>query len=284
MQERDKFEGYVKSKNWSSAYEWLHSEICLLHSRLIRQRVFYNTFGVLMSFVLAFFTWVVLAPSASDKELEAFPLITLCTNLFNTLTESVSGGKAAVIAGLLLIPLLAGLVALLFACGYKSRKYGRQIGSPKSNRDYTDVQNKLELLNKVHNKYRSGLYPLVYYFLFTGIFTGGVMVITSVPFGLNPFEYLFVAILCDAIYGVIFFAFAAIFDWLCGNNKISSYDVYRWDDLVKMAAGTYVYEREEEPVPEVNIYSSDYETEEERIKRIVIETEEALTGKGYGDY
>ena len=106
MQDRKKLETYLKKGYWNKADEWLQDELCFLHNKVIRQRIVYHSFGVLMSFVMAFFTWVVLFPSADEKELNAFPLTTLCNNLFHMLCKAVPGGKAVVVIGLILIPCL----------------------------------------------------------------------------------------------------------------------------------------------------------------------------------
>ena len=109
MQSRFLLEGYLKTANWLEANEWLQEECCLLHAKLKRKRIVYNIFGILMALVTAFFNWVILFGMGDEEELIAFPLTTLCHNLFLLLCEKIPGGKAVVIIGLLLLPFVVAL-------------------------------------------------------------------------------------------------------------------------------------------------------------------------------
>lgn len=301
MQDRKTFETYLKNKNWDKADEWLQTELCFMRSKLSRNRIVCHSFGVLMSIVLAFFTWVVLFPSADEKELIAFPLATVCHNLFNMLCETVPGGKAVVIIGLLLIPFLVSLILAIVSLIFKSRKY---INSNKGNTKNTgarEIEEKLTLLSNVYNKYDDNGLKILLYFLFTGVLTGGIMVISSAPGGLNPFEYIFVGLVCDVVYFLVFMGCAFVFSWFREIGGAKRYPTYDWKKIVEAAIGegkpktdayipvssgvenTVYYQRKFDEYY-AQYMGLDYETEEERAKRIVREVEEDLSGRGYGDY
>lgn len=294
MQDRKKFETYLKKGYWNKADEWLYEELCFLHNKVIRQRIVYHSFGVIMSLVMAFFTWVVLFPSADEKELKAFPLTTICNNLFNMLCKAIPGGKAVAVIGLILIPCLVALILALAFSRYKSKTYPNSIQNTAKKKTAKHVEEKLKMLSGEYGKY-DGEYPmLILYALFAGVFTGGVMVFSSTYGGLNPFEYIFVGIICDIVYGLIFFGCICPVYWLRDRMGVQSYPTYDWGKIVEKTTGEYTYSKSErEPSlyyqEKFNEYyamytGTEYETPEERAKRIAIEIEEELSGKGYGDY
>ena len=295
MQDQKQFEAYLKSHSWSKADAWLETELCLMRSKLKFQRVVHHTFGILMSIVVAFFTWVILFPSADEKELKAFPLATICNNLFQMLCQRVPGGKPAVIIGLVLIPFLVG--AILALALYWIKPKATVCG--KTRASVHDVNKKLGELCAVYGKYHE-IYGVLLYFLFAGFLSGGIMVLTSVYGGLNPFEYLFVGIILDVAYFVIFFGASFVFTSFRDKWGVSYYHIYDWRREVeavidkskeKQSSNSYIPSpRTDNPYyqKKFNEYYAqymglDYETDEEKAKRIAIEIEDDLTGN-YGDY
>lgn len=231
-----------------------------------------------------------------EKELKAFPLTTICNNLFQMLCQRVPGGKPVVIIGLVLLPFLvsAVLALALYWIKPKNAPYGKKRASVH------DVDKKLKEFCEVDGKYNS-IYGILLYFLFAGLLSGGIMVVTSVYGGLNPFEYLFVAIILDAIYFVVFLGASFVFSMFRYKWGVTYYHIYDWRREVeavidkskeKKSSNSYIPEpRTDNPYYEqkFNEYYAQYmglkyETEEEKAKRIALEIEEELTGKGYGDY
>ena len=296
MQNRNEFEDYLKKHQWKNANEWLFAEIRFLRCKLTLQRIVQNTFGVLMSVVLAFFTWVVLFPSADEKELKAFPMTTWCHNLYTWLCSALPGGKIAVIAGLLIAPFLVALVLAIAFCWIRPsrRKESGEIANVQR------VSKKIETLKWLYYKYDSNL-TITLYTILAGLLTGGVMVVLSAPGGMNPFEYIFVGLICSVVHFAVMFGCAWIFYFFRDRLGVAWYPVGDWTDIVdkvtvgrKTASSThfspssgiestdYYKEKYEEAYA---IYTGQpYETPEERAKRIAKEIEDDLTGKGYGDY
>ena len=116
IHKREWLEKYIDWKSWTSADNWLHTELCYLHKKVLRGRVIYYTFGALMSVVMAFFTWVVFFAKADETELAVFPLATSCNNLYIKLCQMVPGGAPTVITGLLLIPFLVSVIIAVVFC------------------------------------------------------------------------------------------------------------------------------------------------------------------------
>lgn len=301
MQDRKLFESYLIRHSWGQADAWLEAELCFMRSKFTRQRIVYHTFGVLMSLVLAFFTWVVLFPSADEKELKAFPLATVCHNLFTMLCETVPGGKPVVIIGLLLIPFLVSAILAAVFFVIKPKKY---VEGDKKRATPEEVEKKISQLGSVYYKY-SQPYVILLYFLIAGVFSGGVMVLSSVPGGLNPFEYIFVGIICDVVYFLAFAGCAWLFNWFYDRFGVKYYPEQDWKATVREvietrqpksgSSSSYSSSRSDSGKKSLyyekkfNEYYAqymglDYETDEERAKRIVREVEDDLSGSGYGDY
>lgn len=299
MQFRHEIEGHLRNHSWSKAELWLEKEIHLLKEKSNLQRVLIHSFSVTMSLVLAFFTWVILFPSADEKELAAFPLTTVCHNLFTNLSETVPGGKAVVIIGLLLIPVLVSAVALLFYNLIKPKNFAEPTAKNSSPKK---VEEKIKLLSQVYNKYDSGYITLFLYCLFAGIFTGGVMVISSTYGGLNPFEYIFVGIICDLAYAVVFGVCSYMLYSYNDKHNIKRYPIYDWGKYIddakenkKTASKTYSRSSDDR-LKETEYYKEKYneyynmymgqssESSGDSATDIVKGTEEDLSGMGFGDY
>lgn len=296
MRNRNEFEDYLKKHQWQSANEWLCAEIRFLRCKLTLQRIVYNTFGVLMSVVLAFFTWVVLFPSASEKELEAFPLATLCYRLFQWLCQAVPGGKAVVIVGLSLIPFLVSLILGVFFCLIRPIRNKQSAEAANGH----DVKLKIDSLRQLYYKYDDN-YTITLYTLLAGFLSGGVMVLSSAPGGLNPFEYIFVGLICSAVHFAIFFGSTWLFAAFRERLGVQWYPCGDWENSVteaiegkKKQSGSYTPYRS--GIEDTDYYKEKYneayatymgqpcETPEQYAKRVAQEIEDDLTGKGYGDY
>lgn len=300
MQDRNLFESYLRRHSWSKADLWLENELALMRRIVKRQRALIHTFGVTMSLVLAFFTWVVLFPSADEKELEAFPLTTILHNLFVKLCDTVPGGKAAVIIGLIIIPfIITGAVALAFLFNRPKEIPEETAKKSSPNKVQTQIKN----LSKQNDKYQNGYITLLLYLFFAGIFTGGVMVFSAVPGGLNPFEYVFVGIICDVVYGLVFGAVSFILYSIQDSKGVPSYPTYKWDGMVEDAkedkkGGTARSStRSSYRIKETEYYKEKYDEyyamymgqtpsspTDNDVSRLVKDTEEDLSGMGFGDY
>ena len=281
---RNEFSSYLNLKRWNEADQWISIEISYLKEKVIRQRINYNLFGLLMSFVMAFFTWVILYPSGDPKELEAFPLATICYNFYLKLCETVPGGKNAVIIGLIAAPfvicLVVALVGLIIGAiahkirWEKIRKMSKRVGAAA-------VKKKIEKLGKLYNMYDNELCSLLLYALFAGIFTGGVMIFSSVPAGLNPFEYVIVGLICDVVYGIIFLGVMYVCHLFKVWFGIESYDTFWWGEKVDIALGnkTWSSKDDDSGPPDTSTILDD-----DDIERILDDVYGSLEGKGRWDY
>ncbi len=299
MEDHKQIEQYLKDHRWGKAYEWVETKVRIYQNKVARRLFAANVFGLLVSVIVAFFTWVVLYPSADKKELEAFPFTTLCHDLFVTLCEKVPCGKPAVIGGLIVLPFLVCGVLTLISLAFRPK--------PCTARDKTvrttpkAVKERLELMMKLHGKCDEGyMKALFLYFLLAVVLTGVTMTISAAPGGLNPFEYLIVGAICALVQAGVFFVCAWVFSWFC-SNKERFYGVSDWhkelDRVIdKDKPKNEPYIRVSDRVKETEFYKekfdeyyamytgTEYETPEQKAARIVRETEEDLSGKGYGDY
>ena len=163
-----------------------------------------------------------------------------------------------------------------------------------------DVDKKLKELCTVYGKY-DGINGILLYFLFAGLLSGGIMVLTSVYGGLNPFEYLFVGIILDVAYFVVFFGASFVFSSFRDKWGVAYNHIYDWrreveaiidKDKKKQSRTGYTpdpgtdnpYYEQKRNEYYAKYMGLEYETEEEKAKRIALEIEEELTGEGYGDY
>ena len=188
---------------------------------------------------------------------------------------------------------MVALLLYLLSLGLTSRKY---MGGEDSAQD---VMKKLDTLDKLSSKYGMAESTVLLYFVLAVALTGVVMVIGSVPAGFNPFEYLIVGAICGVVHFLIFAGCAIVFNWLADIKRIPNYSIYDWK---KYPEKVIEKPHRDEPycsysrLGESEYYKSKfneyyaqytgtpYESTEEWAKRIVRETEEDLSGKGYGDY
>lgn len=221
----------LQNFQYSKACEWIENKIRLYKNKFARQMVVCNAFGILFSVILAFFTWVVLYPSADEKELAAFPLATLCNDLFNTLCETVPGGKTAVIIGLIVIPFLTSIVLAVISLFFKPKKYVATDNDDK--RTARDMKERIEFLKKLHDKYEHGWPTVLFlYFVLTVVLTGIIITFGSIPGGLNPFEYVFVGAICAAVQAIPFFASAWIFSLFYKDKAEWTRYIYDWYNVL----------------------------------------------------
>lgn len=299
MEDHTLCEQYLKDHRWGKAYEWIEAKVRVYQNRVARRLVVANVFGLLMSVIAAFFTWVVLYPSADKKELKAFPLATLCNDLFLKLCEEIPGGKPAVIGGLIAVPFIVSAVVALISLVFRPRKTTDK--DSVNRRSAKAVKERLELLQKLREKCDQGYMTAFFlYFLLIVVLTGLTMTISAVPGGLNPFEYLFVGAVCAVVQAGVVFVCAWVFSWFCTNKEtwFSIYDWYKVLDSVidkdKPKKETYI--RVSDRVKETEFYKekfneyyaqytgTPYETPEQEAARIAREIELDLSGDGRWDY
>lgn len=273
MDDHEQFKRYLDDHRWGKAYEWIETKVRVYQNRVARRLFAANVFGLLAAVIVAFFTWVVLYPSADKKELEAFPLATLCHDLFVTLCEKVPYGKPAVIGGLIALPFVISGVLALISLAFRPK--------PCTARDKTvrttpkAVKERLELLEKLRGKCDEGhMIALFLYFLLTVVLTGITMTISAVPGGLNPFEYLVVGAICGAVQAGAFFLCAWVFSWFC-TNKEKWYSVYDWYKVLDRVID------KDKPKKEIYIPSSSRMTETEYYKEKFNEYYAMYTGTEY---
>lgn len=279
--DRKEFESYLNGNCWNRAYIWAQIECKYLHSKVVRQKIAIHLFGILSSFVLAFFTWVVLYEKADKAQLEAFPLYTICQNIFVKLCETVPGGKNAVIFGLIALPFVVcgiiALIGLIFSAVKLNVDY-KKIREKTKDGGAADVKAKLDKLVDDHYKYSTHFYSLIFYTLFAGIFTGGVMVFSSVGAGFNPFEYLIVALICDAVYAIFYLAVLFVYYWFQEIFGVDSYRDFIWTSIVERAMGI-THSSYEEPPP-MTLSAA----EEKAIQDLLDSVYGDLEGSGKRDY
>ncbi|MBQ1187330.1 MAG: hypothetical protein IIX54_06580 [Clostridia bacterium] len=283
MNDRKFFEIYIKEKHWDKANYWLDIEIAFLRNKVVRQRILYNVFGLLMSFVMAFLSWVYLYPSGDPKELEAFPLATICNNIYIKLCEAVPYEKPAEIVGLILMPFAVCLVLgvalivlgeIIYKLKCKRYRANREGGSASA------VKAKIEKLGKLYDKYDNEYLFLLLYALFAGIFTGGVMIFSSVPAGLNLFEYVIIGVVLDVIYGLVFLAVSYVVHFFKDQFGVESYNTFYWARTVGRALGETYYSYDD--TNDDNSDDGEFIPDEATIQKILDDVYSAFENTGIG--
>ncbi len=281
---RNEFSSYLNLNRWDVADLWISIELAYLRNKVVRQRILYNVFGVLMSFVMAFLTWVAIYPSGDPEELEAFPLATTCNNLYLKLCEIVPYEKPAEIVGLILMPfavclVIAVVAIILGAIIYKARC--KKYRNSKNRGGAATVKRKIEKLGKLYDSYSLEYVGLLFYALFAGIFTGGVMVFKSVPCGFNPFEYLILAVIFDVIYGLIFLGIIYICSLFKEWFGIERYNDFYWGRTVGWALGEHYSSSSDDDSGPPDTSSI---LDDDAIGRILDDVYGSLEGKGRWNY
>ena len=116
------YEDYVRQRNWGKACECVESYISIYRCQRARRAWITNFFCFALAVVEAFVTWVLLYPSADEKELAAFPLTTLCHTFYTKLCQNVPGGEVVVIGGLIVIMFLLCLLGILISLTIRPQK------------------------------------------------------------------------------------------------------------------------------------------------------------------
>ena len=253
------FEAYLKDKNWEKCDKWLQTEVCYIHNKVIRARIVYNVFGLIMSMVLAFFTWIMLLPDLTPSELEAFPLAHICNNIFLELCETVPYGKPAVIAGLLISPFIVCLIIWVVLLPLKSKRFAKRIKSKGDLGIMSEVKRKIEKLSHDFDKYTHGYYNMFFYALLGGVLTGGVMLFCSG--GQNLFKYIILGAVFTVLYGLCLLGIASLNGKLLECFGVKEYPTYAWKETISWELGERPPLDEETPVEIIN---------EEEEKRIII--------------
>lgn len=276
IHDREYFERYLKDKNWERCYKWLHAENCYLHNKVVRARIVYNLFGLLLTAVLTFFTWVMISPDLSAAEAEVYKLAGICKNTFVYLCETVPYGKPAVICGLLALPFVVSAVLALLLLPFSSKIFYKKINMNSQLTLLQRVKRQLERLKKLYDQYENDHYVIILYALLGGFATGGAMIFYS--HGQEAVKHLFLGVVFTVLYGLCLTGVAALYRAFLYNCGVKDYPTYTWLETAKRELGEYSFHVEEEPVkipdPE----------EEKRIKDFLDGIYADLSGKKYGDY
>ncbi len=302
MDDHELFHQYLDDHRWGKAYEWVETKVRVFRNKVNRRRTASYVFAVPMAVIVAFFTWVVLYPSADKKELEAFPLVTICNDLFLKLCEKVPYGKPAVIGGLIALPFVAGAVLALVSLVFRPKLFTSK--DKKVHATPALVRERLELLEKLHDKYQNGYMTAFFLsFVLIVLLTGITMTISAVPGGLNPFEYLVVGAICAAVQAGVVFVCMWVFSWFCPDKEewhsLGIYNCHRQLDRLL---------EKDKPSSKKEIFASDsglrnteyykekfdeyyamytgteYETPEQKAARLADEVILDLSGDGKWDY
>ena len=218
MDDHELFKQYLDDHRWGKAYEWVETKVRLFRNKVARRRTVSYIFAVPMAVIVAFFTWVVLYPSADKKELEAFPLTTICNDLFHKLCEIVPYGKTAVILGAIALPFVAGAVSALISLIFRPKPF--TLKDKKVHATPALVRERLRLAEDLRGKYQNGYMAAFFLsFVFIVLLTGITMTISAVPGGLNPFEYLVVGAICAAVQAGVVFVCMWVFSWFCPDKE-----------------------------------------------------------------
>lgn len=301
MDDHELFHQYLDDHRWGKAYEWVETKVRVFRNKVNRRRTASYVFAVPMAVIVAFFTWVVLYPSADKKELEAFPLVTICNDLFLKLCEAVPYGKPAVIGGLIALPFVAGAVLALVSLVFRPKPFTSK--DKKVHATPALVRERLELLEKLRDKYQNGYMTAFFLsFVLIVLLTGITMTISAVPGGLNPFEYLVVGAICAAVQAGVVFVCMWVFSWFCPDKEewdsLGIYNCHRQLDRLlekdKPKRETYVHVSDR--VKETEYYKekyneyyaqytgTEYETPEQKAARLADEVILDLSGDGKWDY
>ncbi len=309
MQDQYEMKNHLKKKSWAKANEWIAQERSLMDSLVTYSRIVTHVCYVPMSMVLAFYSWLIFFPVASEKELAAFPIAGAATAFYDGLCQIAPGGELVVFFGFPLFPLLLGALAGLL---FRRRKHKEPVQQPyrlTGIQAAKDIQEKIKALKKAQDRYFS--YTLCFpYGLITGLFTGGILMVSAVTGGLNPFGYILWAVGFDIFYFIALALCNLLFVRLFKDKSIQDYPASDWNSIVEDAIDHYesggrkkkadTYVPANRSIQESEYYKRKYdeyyamymgqtpptETEEERIKRIVRETETDMLGSdhsGYGD-
>lgn len=289
------YEDYVRQRNWGKACECVESYISIYRCQRARRAWITNFFCFALAVVEAFVTWVLLYPSADEKELAAFPLTTLCHTFYTKLCQNVPGGEVVVIGGLIVIMFLLCLLGILISLTIRPQK-------PATTTCHTPqtLNGRLKVLKEYYGGLDdSHLKFVIIYFLITVFLTGGIMVFSSPIGGLNPFEYFFVGLIIAIPQAIPFVLFAWLFNVIYPDGPIQPF--FDWSrDLDKIISdytptrSSYVhvsdgvrntdFYKEQYDKYYAEYTGTSYESPEDKAKRIALEIEDDLSGKGYGDY
>lgn len=271
------FEDYLHDKNWEKCNKWLYEEACWLRRKLVRACILYNVFGLLMSAVLAFFTWIMMVPDLKPEELAALPPAQFCVDLFARLCETVPFGKPAVIAGLLLLPFIVCPVLLPLLLPLRCRRFAKKIKDSGVLTILQESKRKLQRLERDYRNYDGAYYLMILYALLGGALTGGVMIFSL---GVQNFaKSLVITAVFTVLYGLIFLGIAVLVGMFVSRNAARDYNFFSWSSAISIELGEYSYSGEEEPPVQLP-----NEEEEAEIQRALDEVYGALEGSGKRDY
>ncbi len=307
MQDTSQMSNYLSKKQWGKANQWLRQERSYLDSRVTYSRIVAHTCFIPMSAVLVFYSWLFYFQAASEKELEAFPIAGVATAFYEGLSQITPGGEPVVFFAVLLLPLVLGLLAGLIFRRLKSKPGSEQPYGLTAIQAAEDMRTKVRELEKLQKKYFSENFPF-YYALFAGFFTGGIMIFSSVPGGLNPFKYLLFGLGFDLLYCLLLGLCHALLARLFKNENLPSYPISDWCSILEDAIDACETKNSKKQAVQhdpsySNLGQSEYykrkrseyyamytgqapaqETDEEKIKRLYEEIMDDTTGSGdFGD-
>lgn len=282
MQDREKLEAYIKAKRWEAADEWVRNELCFVQGRVISRSICCHVFALLLTLVFSLFTWGFLFPSAENIEITRFPFATVSKDVFvwlcGLLPETVPAPKAFAVAGLLSLPFFVFLILTFATRGVRAKKY------IKKGRISPSLETSIGQLDKAYSRYNHGHFDILLWYLLISVIVGVIMAAVAAPSSDKVIRYLFVGAMCAALYGVCFWGVCYVIDRFYDIKSAPVFNPYYYYDYIRMANGTYVYESREETYTGPSIYSDDFETDDERIARIVRDVEDDLSGGGFGNY
>lgn len=283
MQDRKKMDGYLENKQWSLADEWIDNELRFLHTRVVRGRILDIVFFTLLTLALAILDWGTCFPSAKDISIANFPFAVFCADLFKSLCDLLPGGKPVAVIGLLLLPFIVAIILTPFTLIYRGKGYAKRIKT-KGKATSIDVERKIKQLDKYVSECNTGPVTISLICLIVAVLAAMIMVIASAPEGENWMRYVLIGVVISATYIGSFLGCMWLYSLYAERRQPDTYWTTHWHDRIKMARGEYIvsYDDDEPSFPGESIYSPNYESEEDKIKRIADEMVDAMTGKGFG--
>ncbi len=281
MQDRDLLKKYCKEGRWDEADTWLCKELTFVHSRVLRRRICMFSFSILLTLVLSGITWGGIFPTCKDVEITKFPFAKAADAFLVWLRPLIpiegGGGNAVAILGLLLLPFVVWGLLSLFTCFLKSRKYAKK---KRAVNDSDTVKRKIGLLDKMYDKHNHGNVEIFLSFLCISAVGGWIMAICAAPAPEKTGRYIFVGLVCAALYVAGFFGGGWVVSRIYEMREMDIFNPYNYYDYILMANGEYVYYGNDDDTPS----STGFVLDDETIQTILDDVMDDLSGGGFGKF
>ncbi len=281
MQDRDQLKNYCRNGRWDDADTWLCKELVFVHSRVIRRRICTFSYSILLTLVLMGITWGGIFPACNGVEITKFPFAKAADAFLVWMRQMIpiegGGGNAVAILGLLVLPFVVWGLLSLFTCFIKSKKYAKK---KRAVNDSDTVKRKIGLLDKMYDKHNHGHVGILCVFWVLSAVGGWIMAMCAHTSPENFGRYLFVGLICAALYAAGFWCGIAVVSRIYEAREMPIFNPYNYYDYILMAKGEYVYHGSDDDTPP----STGFVLDDETIQTILDDVYDSLGGGGYGNY